>query len=42
MKCLMHYLFIILWSVFLVAIDLDALMLDNPQDLQEQDIEQFE
>jgi hypothetical protein len=38
----MHCLFIVLWFVFLVAIDSDAQTLDNPQDLQEQDFEQFE
>jgi hypothetical protein len=37
----MYYLFIILWLVFPVAIDSDAPMLDNLQDLQEQDFEQF-
>jgi hypothetical protein len=36
----MYYLFIVLWFVFLVAVDSDALTLDNPQDLQEQDFEQ--
>jgi hypothetical protein len=38
----MYYLFIVLWFVFLVAIDLDTPTLDNRQDLQEQDFEQFE
>jgi hypothetical protein len=38
----MHYLFIVLWFVFLVAVDSDALMLDKLQDLQKQDFEQFE
>jgi hypothetical protein len=42
MKCLMYYLFIVLWFMFPVAIDSDALTLDNLQDLQEQDFEQFE
>jgi hypothetical protein len=28
--------------VFPVAVDSNALMLDNPKDLQEQDFEQFE
>jgi hypothetical protein len=38
----MHYLFIVLWFVFLVAVDSDALALDKLQDLQKQDFEQFE
>jgi hypothetical protein len=33
----MYYLFIVLWFVFPVTVDLDASMLDNLQDLQEQD-----
>jgi hypothetical protein len=41
-KCLMYYLFIVLWFVFPVVIDPDALTLDNPQHLQEQDFGQFE
>jgi hypothetical protein len=32
----------ILWFVFLVVVNLDAPMLDNLQDIQEQDFEQFE
>jgi hypothetical protein len=38
----MHYLFIVLWFVFLVAVDSDALTLDKLQDLQKQNFEQFE
>jgi hypothetical protein len=38
----MYYLFIVLWFVFPVVIDPDALTLDNPQHLQEQDFGQFE
>jgi hypothetical protein len=41
-KCLMYCLFIILWFLFLVAIDSDVPTSDNLQDLQEQDFEQFE
>jgi hypothetical protein len=33
----MYYLFIVFWFVFSVTVDLDASMLDNLQDLQEQD-----
>jgi hypothetical protein len=37
------YFFIyVLWFVFSVAVNSDALTLDNLQDLQEQDFEQFE
>jgi hypothetical protein len=39
-KCLMRYLFIVLWFVLLVAIDSDAPTLDKFQDLQKQDFEQ--
>jgi hypothetical protein len=39
-KSLMYYLFIVLWFVFLVAIDSDAPTLDNLQNLPEQDFEQ--
>jgi hypothetical protein len=35
----MYYLFIVMWFVFLVAIDSDAPMLDNLQDLQDEDFE---
>jgi hypothetical protein len=38
----MYCLFIILWFLFLVAIDSDVPTSDNLQDLQEQDFEQFE
>jgi hypothetical protein len=38
----MYYLFIVLWFVLLVAVNSDIPMLDNPQDLQEEDFEQFE
>jgi hypothetical protein len=38
----MYYLFIVLWFVFLLAVDSDMPMLDNLQELQEQDFEQFE
>jgi hypothetical protein len=39
---LMHCLFIVMWFVFLVVVDSDAPTLDKLQDLQEQDLEQFE
>jgi hypothetical protein len=35
---LMYCLFIVLWFVFSVIVDLDTPTLDNPQDLQEQDL----
>jgi hypothetical protein len=38
----MYCLFIVMWFVFLVAIDLDAPMLDNHQDPQDEDFEQSE
>jgi hypothetical protein len=38
----MYYLFIVLWFVFLVAVDSDVPMLDNLYDLQDEDFEQFE
>jgi hypothetical protein len=38
----MYYLFIVLWFVFLVAVNSDAPTLDKLQDLQKQDYEQFE
>jgi hypothetical protein len=38
----MYYLFIVLWFVFPFAVDSDTPMLDKLQDLQEQDLEQFE
>jgi hypothetical protein len=38
----MYYFNYILRFVFLVVVNLDAPMLDNLQDIQEQDFEQFE
>jgi hypothetical protein len=38
----MYCLFIVLWFVFLIAIDSDTPTLDKIQDLREQDLEQFE
>jgi hypothetical protein len=38
----MYCLFIVLWFVFPVAVDLDTPMLDKLQDLQKHDFEQFE
>jgi hypothetical protein len=38
----MYCLFIVLWFVFPVVVDSDAPTSNNPQDLQEQDFEQFE
>jgi hypothetical protein len=38
----MYYFIYVLRFVFPVAVNSDALMLDNLQDLQEQDFEQFE
>jgi hypothetical protein len=38
----MYCLFTVLWLCFWFTVDSDALTLDNPQDLQEQDFEQFE
>jgi hypothetical protein len=38
----MHYLFIVLWFVFLIIVNSDVSTLDNLQDLQEEDFEQFE
>jgi hypothetical protein len=38
----MYCLFIVLWFVFSVAVDLDTPMLDTLQDLQKQDFVQFE
>jgi hypothetical protein len=36
----MYCLFIVLWFMFLIAIDSYAPTLDNPQDIQVQDFEQ--
>jgi hypothetical protein len=38
----MYCLFIVLWFVFLIAVDSHAPTLDKLQDLREQDFEQFE
>jgi hypothetical protein len=38
----MYFLFIVLWFVSLVAVNLDVSLLDNLQDLQEEYFEQFE
>jgi hypothetical protein len=38
----MYCLFIVLWFVFLVCIDSDVPTSNNPQDLQDQDFQQFE
>jgi hypothetical protein len=35
-------MFDVLWFVFSIVIDSDAVTLDNLQDLQEEDFEQFE
>jgi hypothetical protein len=37
----MYCLFIVLWFVFPVTVNLDVPMLDNLKDLQEKDFEQF-
>jgi hypothetical protein len=37
----MYCLFIVIWFVFSAVVDSDASTSDNPQDLQEQDFEQF-
>jgi hypothetical protein len=38
----MYCLFVVLWFVFRFTVVSDMSTLDNPQDLQEQDFEQFE
>jgi hypothetical protein len=38
----MYFLFIVLWFMSLVVVNLDVSLLDNLQDLQEEYFEQFE